>query len=139
MKKKLLFCFIIVFLTLVLIMLWIVFPVFIRIDDSLDLGGGYYYVQDSPQCICRYPKPGKIVLPVGDKEEIVVRVQYNDSVIIAVCVPSYHSRYSTVYKIEKRTGSIVPVKEIISNPENEGFKEIKNRRRYNKQAPCTTP
>jgi len=139
MKKKLLFCFIIVFLTLVSIMLWIVFPVFIRIDDSLDLGGGYYYVQDYPQCICRYPKPGKIVLPIGDKEEIVVRVQYNDSVIIAVCSPYYYSKDSTVYKIEKRTGNIVPVKEVMSNLEKEGLKEIKNRRRYNKQAPCTTP
>lgn len=132
MRKKLLFCLIIVFLTMVFIVFWMVFPVFIRIDDSINLGGGYYYVQDYPQCICCYPKPGKVVLPIGDAEEIVVKVQYNDSVIIAVCSPYYYSRDTAVYKIEKRTGSIVPVRDIMSNPENEGFKEIKNRRRYNK-------
>lgn len=128
-----------VFLALVFTMLWIVFPVLIRIDDSLDLGEGYFYVQDYPQCICRYPKPGKIVLPIGEKEEIVVRVQYNDSVIIAVCSPYYYSKDSTVFRIEKRTGNILTVKDIMVDTGNLHFQEIKNPRRYNRQAPCATP
>ena len=111
----------------------------IRMDSDIDLGGGYYYVQDYPQCICRYPKQGKVVLPVDYEEEIVVRVQYDNSMIIAVCSPFFYSKDSTVYKIEKQTGNIMPVRDIMPDTGNEGYKEIKNRRRYNRHAPCTTP
>ncbi len=138
MRKILFFCLIVTILALASLMLWFIFPVFIRMDDSVDLGSGYYYVQDYPQCICRYPKPGKVVLPICDKEEIVVRVQYNDSVIIAVCSPYYYSHDSTVYRIEKRTGNILSVNVMIDS-ENNSFKEIKNRRRYKELVPCTTP
>lgn len=107
----------------------------IRMGSEINLGGGYYYVQDYPQCICHNSKPGKVVLPIDYAEEIVVRVQYNDSVIIAVCSPDYYSKDSTMYKIEKRTGSIVTAKDIMSDSGNEGFKEIKNSRRYNRRTP----
>lgn len=106
----------------------------IRMDSDIDLGGGYYYGQDYPQCICRYPKPGKVVLPIGDKEEIVVRVKYNDSIIIAVCSPNYYSTDSTIYKIEKGTGEILPVKSVMINSEEGDFKEIKNYRRYKNES-----
>jgi len=102
----------------------------IRMNSDIDLGGGYYYVQDYPQCICQYPKPGKVVLPIGDKEEIVVKVQYNESIIIAVCSPYYYSTDSTVYKIEKRTGEITYIENDMTEIEKDDYKEIKNHRRY---------
>lgn len=132
MRKKLLFCLIIVFLTIVLLLFWIVFPVFIRIDDSIDLGNGYYYVQDYPQCICRFPKPGKVIIPMGDKEEIVVRVLYNDSIIIAVCSPYYYSQDSTIFEIATKTGEVSLVKHAMIDSVYDDFKEIRNLRRYKK-------
>ena len=102
----------------------------IRMDSDINLGDGYYYVQDYPQCICRYPKPGKVVLPIGDKKEIVVRVQYNDSIIIAVCSSFYYSLDSTIYQIEKKTGEISSIKNVISNSKKNDYKEILNHRRY---------
>lgn len=113
-----------------LILLLISSCVYIRISDDIDLGEGYYYVQDYPQCICKGPKPGLIVIPVGDKEEIVVRVQYNDSVIIATCSSYYYTLDSTVYKIEKRTGKVIPVASEAIDSEIDTYKEIKNHYRY---------
>ena len=105
----------------------------IIMDSDINLGDGYYYVQDYPQCICRYPKPGKVVLPIGDKEEVVVRVQYNDSIIIAVCSSYYYSLDSTIYKIEKKTGEISSIKNVISDLNKNNYKEILNHHRYKKQ------
>ncbi len=102
----------------------------IRMDSEIDLGNNYYYVQDYPQCICHYPKPGKVILPIGDKKEIVVRVQYNDSVIIAICTPHYSSSDSTIYKIEKNTGKILRINDVNTDSEKNNYKEIKNSRRY---------
>ena len=42
----------------ILILLLISSCVYIRVSDDIDLGEGYYYVQDYPQCICKEPKPG---------------------------------------------------------------------------------
>lgn len=106
----------------------------IQMDSDIDLGGGYYYGQDYPQCICHYPKPGKVVLPIGNKEEIVVRVKYNDSIIIAVCSPYYYSSDSTIYKIEKKTGRISFVNNTIINSEEGNYKEVKNYRRYKNES-----
>lgn len=117
---------------LLLLIAFIIIPVFSRVDDSIDLGGGFYYVQDYPQCICRSPKPGKVILPIGEKEEIVVRVWYNDSIIIAICAPSYYSTDSTMYLIQKKTGNILFFETTDTIIDNTYYKEIKASRRYDK-------
>ena len=103
-------------------------------DSDIDLGGGYYYVQDYPQCICHYPKPGKVILPIGECDDIVVRVQYNDSIIIATSTPSYYAPDSTVYEIRKETNSIRIISDGFPNTDKKVFKEIKNSKRY-----CSPP
>ena len=100
----------------------------IRMGSEVDLGGDYFYVQDSPQCICQYPRRN-VVLPIGELDEIVIRVQYNDSIIVATCSPGYHSSDTTVYTINKRTGDVLLLKEPISDT----FKcdnEVRNRHWY---------
>ena len=106
-------------------------------DDDIDLGGGYFYVQDAPQCIiCRYPK-SKIVVPMGDCEEMVVRVQYNDSYIIATCAKTYYENDSTIYIIDKATKEIQVVSDsglhqinINNNYSKGNYKDVKNYHRY---------
>ena len=102
----------------------------IRMDSEIDLGGGYYYVQDYPQCICRYPKPGNVVLPIGDSNNIVVRVRYNDSVIIATCSSSFHALDSIVYEIEKSTNSISIINDEMQIVGKNVFNEVRNHHRY---------
>ena len=117
---------------MLLLIAFMIIPVFSRVDDSVDLGGGFYYVRDYPQCICCSPKPGKVMLPIGEKEEIVVRVQYNDSIIIATCSPSYYSTDSTIYLIKKKTGIILSIEKTDTIIDNTNYKEIKATRRYDK-------
>jgi hypothetical protein len=98
--------------------------------SEVDLGGDYFYVQDYPQCVCQYPRRN-IVLPIGELDEIVIRVRYNDTIIVATCSPGYHSNDTTVYTINKRTGNIMLLKESISDT----FKcdnEVRNRYWYSK-------
>jgi len=57
--------------------------VFIRIDDSVDLGHGYRYIQDAPQVIIYNTSPkskatGKIIIP-----PVVKSYAFNDRYIIA--------------------------------------------------------
>ena len=130
--KKIIIATIILAVVLLVLITIILLPVFSRVDDSVDLGGGFYYVQDYPQCICRSPKPGKVILPKGEKEEIVVRVQYNDSIIIAICSPSYYSTDSTMYLIQKKTGNILSIETNDTIIDNTYYKEIKATRRYDK-------
>ena len=104
----------------------------IRKGSEVDLGGDYYYVQDYPQCICLYSDPGKVILPIGDCQDIVVRVQYNDSIIVATCSPGYHSRESTIYVIDKKTG-IVRLIENQSIVHCQFDAEVKNRYWYSRQ------
>lgn len=102
----------------------------IRMGSEIDLGGNYFYGQDYPQCICQYPRRN-IVLPIGELDEIVIRVRYNDTIIVATCSPGYHSNDTTVYTINKRTGNIMLLKE----PTSDTFKcdnEIRNRYWYSK-------
>ena len=102
----------------------------IRMGSEVDLGGDYFYVQDYPQCVCQYPRRN-IVLPNGELDEIVIRVRYNDTIIVATCSPGYHSGDTTVYIINKRTGNIQLLKEPISDT----FKcdnEVRNRYWYSK-------
>lgn len=102
----------------------------IRMGSDVDLGNGFFYVQDYPQCICRYPDR-KIVLPAGECNDIVIRVQYNDSIILATCTPGYHSRDTTVYTISKSTGNIQLCKEPI--PDTCKYdNEVRNRYWYSK-------
>lgn len=102
----------------------------IRMGSDVDLGNGFFYVQDYPQCICQYPNR-KIVLPIRECDDIVVRVQYNDSVIVATCTPGYHSRDTTIYSINKLTGNIQLNKEPIVDT-CKYDKEVRNRYWYSK-------
>ena len=102
----------------------------IRMDSDINLGGGFFYVQDYPQCICQSPNR-KIVLPIGECEDIVIRVRYNDSVIVATCTPGYHSRDTTVYTINKLTGNI-QLKEDSVTDTCKYDDDIKNRHWYSK-------
>lgn len=98
--------------------------------SDVDLGNGYIYVQDYPQCICQKPNR-KVVLPIGECDDIVIRVQYNDSIIVATCTPGYHSRDTNVYTINKFTGSILLNKEPIIDT-GKYDKEVRNRYWYSK-------
>lgn len=102
----------------------------IRMGSDVDLGNGFFYVQDYPQCICQYPDR-KIVLPIGECDDIVIRVRYNDSIIVATCTQDYHSRDTTVYTINKLTGSVLLNKEPIIDT-GKYDKEVRNRYWYSK-------
>ena len=102
----------------------------IRMGDDVNLGNGFFYGQDYPQCIYQYPNR-KIVLPIGDCDDIVIRVQYNDSIIVATCTPGYHSCDTTVYTINKITGNIRLNKEPLMDAGKFG-NEVRNRYWYNK-------
>lgn len=102
----------------------------IRMGSDVDLGNGFFYVQDYPQCICQYPER-KIVLPIGECDDIVVRVRYNDSIIVATCTPGYHSCDTTVYTVSKLTGSILLNKEPFIDT-GKYDNEVRNRYWYNK-------
>ena len=102
----------------------------IRMGSEIDLGGNYFYAQDYPQCVCQYPRRN-IVLPIGELDEIVIRVRYNDSIIVATCSPGYHSRDTTVYIINKQTGNI----QLQEEPISDTFKyddDIRNRYWYSR-------
>lgn len=102
----------------------------IRMSSDVDLGDGFIYVQDYPQCICLNPNR-EIVLPAGECGDIVIRVRYNDSIIVATCTPGYYSRDTTVYIINKNTGNIQLYKEPIMDT----FKydnEVRNRYWYSR-------
>ena len=101
----------------------------IRIGTEIDLGNGYYYVQDSPQCICH--GDGDIILPQNwENDDIVVRVQYNDSIIIGTCSSGYYATDSTIYVINKNTGSISILDEPNLIHYSGRYRDIKNHRRY---------
>ncbi len=102
----------------------------IRMGSDVDLGNGFFYGQDYPQCIFQYPDR-KIVLPIGECDDIVIRVRYNDSIIVATCTPGYHSRDTTVYTINKLTGNIQLNKEPIIDT-GKYDKEVRNRYWYSK-------
>lgn len=102
----------------------------IRMGSDVDLGNGFFYVQDYPQCICQYPNR-RIVLPVGECDDIVIRVRYNDTIIVATCTPDYYSRDTNVYTINKLTGNIQLNKEPIIDT-SKYDKEVRNRYWYSK-------
>ncbi len=72
-------------ITLQFVFVLIIFQscVFIRMDDSIDLGGNYRYIQDTPQSIIfheadSYEGTGVIVVPY-----CILSYSYNDKFIIA--------------------------------------------------------
>ena len=103
----------------------------IRMGSEIDLGNGYFYVQDSPQCICKYPYRN-VVLPIGECTDIVIRVRYNDSIIVATCTPGYHSFDTTVYTIDKLTGNIQLIEEPIRDT-GKYDRDVRNRYWYSKR------
>ncbi|MCQ2295042.1 MAG: hypothetical protein MJZ67_05255 [Bacteroidales bacterium] len=102
----------------------------IRMGSDVDLGNGYFYVQDYPQGICQNPNR-RIVLPIGECDDIVIRVRYNDTIIVATCTPGYYSRDTSVYTINKLTGNIQLNKEPIIDT-GKYDKEVRNRYWYSK-------
>lgn len=103
----------------------------IRMGSDIDMGNGFFYVQDYPQCICQYPNR-RIVLPIGECSDIVIRVRYNDSIIVATCTPGYHSRDTTIYTINKLTGNIqLNDESIIDTCKYDN--EVRNRYWYNER------
>ena len=71
------------FIVLSLVVVLLVYPIFIRIDDSIDLGSGYRYIQDHPQSIIhhaseKYKGTGNEVIP-----PLVLEYNYNESFTIA--------------------------------------------------------
>ena len=57
--------------------------VFIRIDDSIDLGDHYRYIQDSPKTIIHYETPKYKGVGVEIVPPVVTDYSYNDRWIIA--------------------------------------------------------
>lgn len=113
--------------------------VLVGLSSEIDLGGGYCYVQDYPQCVCKYPesrrKAMKIVIPPQSEKMvkqniIVVRVQYNDSIIVATCSSDYCASDSTCYELDKTTGMVNQIEFNNKKMDSKNCKEVKNKRRY---------
>lgn len=78
------------------------------------LGSGYYYTPDYPYCVIK--RDGEVVLPPSDKwhdtlynanPEIVVRVDWNKEMILAVSVyTDVTAQDSTIWKLDKKSGKV---------------------------------
>ena len=78
------------------------------------LGSGYYYTQDYPYGVIK--RDGEVVLPPSGKghdtlyyanADLVVRVDWNDEVILAVSVyPEVTAQDSTIWKLDKKSGKV---------------------------------
>ena len=77
----------------------------IKMGGEVNLGGDYYYVQDYPQCICSYSRSGEVVLP-HNADGIIVRVQYNDTIVLATWSSGYDSRDTMLYVLDKTNGRV---------------------------------
>jgi len=82
--KRVFFVLILVVIMLFIIFVILIFPVFIKMDDSVDLGNNYRYIQDYPQTIVhyennhRYKGVGKEIVP-----PLVLLYVFNEQYIIA--------------------------------------------------------
>ena len=76
MKKKIFVVIALIAVISVIIFVLTIFPIFIRMDDSIDLGNDYRYIQDYPQTIVLGERK-EIVMP------IVLRYDYDEYYIIA--------------------------------------------------------
>jgi len=98
MKKALkIFIFLFIFLGIALyIFINTIFPVFIRMDDSIDLGSNYWYIQDYPQTIV-----------IGDGKEVVfpvvLKYAYNENYIIAK-TKDLETKDTLYWVVNKKTG-----------------------------------
>lgn len=101
----------------------------IRAGSDVDLGNGFFYVQDYPQCICQYPNR-RIVLPIGECDDIVIRVRFNDTIIVATCTSDYSSRDTNVYIINKFTGNIQLNNDFVDTGKYD--KDVRNRYWYSR-------
>lgn len=82
-------------LKILLIALFVNSCVFIRMDDSIDLGNNYRYIQDYPQCIIyhendKYEGVGKVIIPAE-----ILSYKFDERYIIAKS-----------YKVHELTGQM---------------------------------
>ena len=75
--KRVFFVLILVVITACIIFVETIFPVLCRMDDSIDLGNNYSYIQDYPQAVIRKGVGNNIVPP------LVLSYAFNERYIIA--------------------------------------------------------
>ena len=101
--KKIIIVLIFVAILLIIIIAVNIFPVFIRMDDSIDLGNKYRYIQDYPQTIIyqtseKHKGSGKNIVP-----PIVLKYAYNEEYIIAE-TKDLETKDTLYWVVNKKTG-----------------------------------
>lgn len=78
--------------------LWFTSCVFIRIDDSIDLGNNFRYIQDYPQTIIYHPTKKYEGVGTNVVEPVVISYNFNNRYIIALSQDDYYSKNNSEKK-----------------------------------------